>query len=305
MEQTNRTQLPEVQIYGVDPNETDRVAALFTAEAVEYIKACEAFGLVLVEENEARGAVCARIRPDDGSVLEIISLYVAPAFRRNRLGSTLLLETLERAMRATDDSLRRVTLSFLPETEGLEALLEKTGFRMEKEPAALSLQTTVEKLNGGKLLEYGRTVPAGHILCTLEKVSSYQIRRLTQLLQANGVEFLSQQEIQREAHRKTSQMLFDKDGEPVACAIFTVDRSSWICLAQFFAAEGSSMAALSVLQAGARALIRTFPADTVVEVPALTESSAKLVRRLVADVREVAPVNAVLDLTAAKTGKTS
>ena len=54
-----KQELPEVQLYGIGPDEADHAAPLLTAEAVTYIKNDEAFGMALVEEGEARAAVCA------------------------------------------------------------------------------------------------------------------------------------------------------------------------------------------------------------------------------------------------------
>ena len=75
-------QLPEVELYSIGPNEADHAAPLLTAEAVEAIKSGEAFGMALVEEGEVRAAACARLLPENEEVLELISLSVAPAFRR-------------------------------------------------------------------------------------------------------------------------------------------------------------------------------------------------------------------------------
>ena len=91
-----------MEFYSIGPNEADHAAPLLTAEAVEAIKSGEAFGMALVEEGEVRVAACARLLLENEEVLELISLYVAPAFRRRALGGTLLMELLEETMNATD-----------------------------------------------------------------------------------------------------------------------------------------------------------------------------------------------------------
>ena len=271
-----KEQLPEVELYSIGPNEADHAAPLLTGEAVESIKSGEAFGLALVEEGEVRAAACARLLPENEEVLELISLYVAPAFRRRALGGTLLMELLEETMNATDGGLRWVVSSFMPGTEGVEPLLTKAGFRMEQDRQAVSWKLPVADLADSPLLQRPAPAPAGCTLYTLEELPDYCLRQLVQELARNAVDDLTAAEM-RQALQKTSYILLDQKNQPKACAVFSKAGEDGVYLSQFFTAAGNAAAAMAVLQAGGKALLEQLPGETVLEIPTLTDSSARLV----------------------------
>ena len=295
MDQSMVDQLPQVQLYAIGPEEVDFAAPLLTAEAQTYIRQAEAFGLALAEDGELRAAACARLRPENETVLELISLYVAPAFRRRALGGTMLMELLEEAMEATDGSLRWVTASFSQETEGMEALLSQAGFCVEADETAVSWQLTVGELADSPLMARAVTLPAGHVLYPLQKLSGYHIRQLVQVLKGYRVDDLSAQEM-RQAHPGASHVLYDRNSQPVACAVFTVQGGARVTLSQFFTAGASPAPAMAVLQAGAKALLEQLPGESLLEIPTLTDSSAKLLKKLVPASRAVPLMKATLDL---------
>ena len=289
-------ELPEVQLYGIGPDEADHAAPLLTAEAVTYIKNDEAFGMALVEEGEVRAAVCAGFAPEDEAILEIISLYVAPDHRRRKLGGTLLMELLEEVMSETDGGLKGVTASFLPETEGVEALLTKAGFVIESDEQVLTFRLPVSELADSPLLKREKSVPEGYILRSLEGTSDTTLRQLMEELKRNRVDDLEPEEM-KQALSDCSFVLLNEKLEPKACAIFHTMGEQGIYLSQFFAAEGSTAAGMAVLHSAARALLDRFPGETVLEIPTLTESSAGLVKKLLPASQSTGLMRAVLDLT--------
>lgn len=288
-------QLPEVELFSIGPKEADHAAPLLTAEAVEYIKNGEAFGMALVEEGEVRAAACARFLPENEEVLELISLYVAPAFRRRALGGTLLMELLEETMNATDGGLRWVVSSFMPGTEGVEPLLAKAGFRMEQDKQAVSWRLPVADLADSPLLKRPAPVPAGYSLNTLEELPDYCLRQLVQELKENGINDLTAAEM-RQALQNCSYILFDQKNQPKACAVFSKAGEDGVYLSQFFTAAGNAAAAMAVLQAGGKSLLAQLPGETVLEIPTLTDSSARLVQKLIPSSQASYLIRAVLEL---------
>ena len=287
---------PEVQLYGIGPDEADHAAPLLTAEAVTYIKNNEAFGLALVEEGKARAAVCANFSPEDEAILEIISLYVAPAYRRRKLGGTLLMELLEAVLSETEGNLKGVIASFMPETEGVEALLTKAGFEIKRDEQAQTFRLPVSELADSPLLKRKKSVPEGYILRSLKGISDTTLRQLAEELKRNRVDDLSLEEM-GQALPDCSYVLLNGKLEPKACAIFHAMGENGIYLSQFFAADGSTAAGMAVLQAAAKALLNRFPDETVLEIPTLTESSAGLVKKLLPSSKSTGLMHAVLDLT--------
>ena len=291
-----KQELPEVQLYGIGPDEADHAAPLLTAEAVTYIKNNEAFGLALVEEGKARAAVCANFSPEDEAILEIISLYVAPAYRRRKLGETLLMELLEAVLSETEGNLKGVIASFMPETEGVEALLIKAGFEIKTDEQAQTFRLPVSELADSPLLKRKKSVPEGYILRSLNGTSDTTLRQLAEELKRNRVDDLSLEEM-GQALPDCSYVLLNGKLEPKACAIFHAMGEQGIYLSQFFVADGSTAAGMAVLQSAAKALLDRFPGETVLEIPTLTESSAGLVKKLLPSSKSTGLMRAVLDLT--------
>ena len=289
-------QLPDVQLYSIGPEEADHAAPLLTAEAVASIKNGEAFGMALVEEGEARAAVCARLSPENEQVLELLSLYAAPPFRHRGLGGTLLVELLEQLMAATDGSLRWVTALFMPDTEGMEALLVKAGFRMTQDTQLVFWRLPVSDLADSTLMKRSAPVPAGYRLCTLKEIPDYVLRQLVLELKKNGIDDLSVAEM-RQALQTASYVLTDANGQPKACSILSPLGKDRVYLSQFYMGDGGAPFAMAVLQASGRVLCRQLPGSTVLEIPTLTESSAKVVQKLLPSCKAAYLTRAVLDLT--------
>lgn len=295
MEERNLEALPPIGIFSIGPQEADRVSSLLTAEAMELLLSRQAFGLAAVEEGEARGAVCVRLNPENETCLELVSLYVAPQYRRRGLGGTLLLELLDACGEEFEGSLARVETAFSMEP-GLMALLEKAGFQLEREGEdACSCTVPVSKLEGSPLMKHGTALPKDHMLLPLEKLSRVQIRQLAQTLERAGVDYIGPQRL-ADALPQASFVLLDAKREFTACAILTGQEEGRLCLSQFFTAGGSAAKGMAVLRAAAGALLEQSPGAQL-EIPLLARSSAKLMEHLLGEVGEREPlVRAVLVL---------
>lgn len=293
MNQSRMDDLPEVELVAIGSNETELVASLLTPEAIEYINSDTAFGMALVEEDETRAAICARLLPENDAVLEIISLYVPPAFQRRGLGGTLLMEIIEETMAATDGGIRWVTLSFDPHTEGLEPFLKKAGFTLEKNDEAISWLLPLSELASSPLMEHSASASTLSI-CSLKELSEQQIKQLMHVLMENNIDYMSIYEI-NQALSDCSYVAYNQSNTPIACAIFTALSKEKIVLSQFFS-NTDTTSLLAVLQASASVLIKTYSKDTILEIPTLTHSSAKLVNHLLPSSKAVYSVNAVLEL---------
>ena len=295
MEKTDKEQLPEVFLYRIGPQEADQAAPLLTQYAQEVIKEGTAFGMALVEEDEARAALCARLSPENEAVLELLSLYVAPQFRRRGLGGTLLLEMIDAVNTDTDAGVQWVTAEFTDGVEGIEPLLQKAGFQMETDEEALLWRLPVGSLTDSALMGYQVSTGEECSLCTLAELSDYQLRKLVKELKNNEIDEMSAEQM-RQADQTASYVLFDKNQKPIVCAILTSQNEKQVCLSQFFMAGGRNTAAIAVLQACAGTLVETYPEDALLEIPTVADSSAGLVQKLLPDSQPVRLTRAVLNL---------
>ncbi len=285
--------LPAVQLFSVGPQQVERVAPLLTADAAELLRAGRAFGLVIAEEGEVRGAACARLSPENDICLELVSLYVAAQYRRRCLGSTLLLALLEACGDAFEGTIARVEAAFSRE-QGLESFLAKAGFHLEQEEDAFSYIAPVSALADSPLMQDHTAQPADRRLMRLEDLSPLHVRQLLQALKKAGVDYMDLHQLSN-ALSGVSFALLDAKMQPVACAVFT-GQEDCLCLSQFFTARGHTAGGMAVLQAAAGALLEQYP-DAQLEIPVLTRSSAKLAERLLGNAGDRRPlVRAVLEL---------
>lgn len=292
----SQTVLPPVDLYTIGPDQAAHIAPLLTAEAVAAIQSGDAFGLTLAEEGEARAAVCARLADGDETTLELVSLYVAPAFRRRALGSTLLVQLLEEVQSWTEGGVRRLTALFAPQTEGLAPFLKQAGFVLEESELVMTWTLTLAQLADSPLIKRTISLPAGARLCSLDQLPDYALRQLLHTLEQVHIADVSLTDLHR-ALPQVSFVLLDRSGAPIACAIVSPAEKNTLVLSQFFTAHGSASAALAVLRAAAQALANECSGDATLKIPTLTLSSAKLVERLVPDSRATRMVRGILDLT--------
>ncbi len=294
MRQKQEDELPPVKLYSIGPQEVELAAPLLTAEAAELIQDGEAFGFAIVEEDEVRGAVCARLAPENEICLELLSLYVVPQYRRRRLGGTLLIELLESCGGSFDGTIARVEANFSPEP-GLEALLKKAGFLLERdEEGVCSHMVLVSTLADSPLMQHKAVLPKGCTLVPFEKLSPVRIRELFQTLEKADADYIDLNRLYQ-ALPGASFVLLNAKKNPVSCAVLSGGEDR-LCLSQFFTAGGSTSAGMVVLQASAKVLLEQY-ADAWLEIPLLTASSAELAKRLLGGEGKKEPlIRAVLEL---------
>lgn len=271
--------LPEVEIYAIASQDAERLAVLLTKEAVTLIGSKEAEGIAIVEENEVRGAICVRISPFEEQVMELLSLYVAPDWRRRALGGTLLLEALERGMEATDGLLNRIECTFSSSAEGVEAFLQHAGFRIQTVPDSAVWCCSLEQAAKGKLLQ-GKMASAKEPV-SLSKLSLAEQSLLMETLDRRDVAYFTREELSK-VHREISFVLFDaKDPSVIqACAIWSQDSQEELSLLQFFFLPSEHKAPVVVLRACLQAMQQRFSGTTVLTIPTLTSSAARLVQQI-------------------------
>lgn len=296
MEQIKYEQLPEVSIYAIGPEEVEYAAPLLTPEAVISIQQGESFGLALVEEGKARAAVCAGFSPENEEILEIISLYVEKEYRRRGLGTTLVLELIDSMMEATDASIRYITASYLSDDEVMEAMFSGLGFEIFSEESAISWRLPLKNLPGSTLMQTSAALPEGISLRCLNTLSKQDIRQLVQKLEEHNMDLLTCEEMEK-AYGEASFVVMDEHNEPAACVIFTAADDMHIVLSQFFTIYKNPAPSMVALQEGGKVLLERFSMEAVLEIPTLTDSSSRLVQRLLPESQSFCLKQAVLDLS--------
>lgn len=288
----NLDKMPAVDIYAITSENVACVANMLTDSAVMFIKNEEALGLAIAEDEEIRGAICVRFSDENPESLEIISIFVAPEFRRRGLGITLLLETVEGLLAETDGALMFATAVFGEKTEGVRELFEKVGFEITEEASMSCFQTNIGSLAESELLKGGKTIPPEQTIKCLDDLSEYEVKRFLGVLRESGIDYISYEGI-RNTLGDASFILFDGESKAIASAIFTFDGEQSVWLSQFHTFGGAN-AAMAVLKSGAEALVKKIPGNTILEIPTVENSSASLVKKILPGCTESRILRAVL-----------
>jgi len=288
----NVNELPEVNLYAVGPLEVDRVSNLMTSEAVSLIKSGDAYGIAITEGDEVHGAMCFRLSPENEQCLEILSIFVIPGFRRTRLATTMITETVEDILSETYGELKFATAVFSPDTEGARELFESIGFKISESENCLTFRTDAGSLLKNELLAVKAQAPAGCVLRAVSELSDYDVRMLVSELSKNGVDYVSASDISGSII-DASFVLTDASGTAIACSIFSHGSDGGAVLSQFYTASGAN-SAMAVLRASAAALAEKLPHDAPIEITTVESSSAGLVKKLLPDSKETKILHALL-----------
>ena len=279
MEKSELNRLPELTVYALDPRQAERISSLLSAEALELLCRGDAAGLAVVEENEVRGAICVRFAQEQENTLELCSLYVVPQYRRRGLGGTLLAEALERSLMVTDGLISRVDCLFSSSTEGMDEFLRASGFKIGTAEHSGVWRVTLAEAESGPLSR--RETQSAQEAVSLGELSAYQIRMLMKTLRKNRADNISEEMLRTVVPEISFAIPDGRDGGGFdACVVWTGGREQGLCLRQFFCMPQRAGTARAILQLSLRAMLERYPPETVLEIPVLTDSSEKLVRKL-------------------------
>lgn len=278
MTQKEREELPELQLYRVGAEQIDKFAPLFTREAAEEVAAASAAAVIAVENDVACGGICMKLAEGQEELLDLLSLYVVPEYRRRGVAGTLFLETMEEIFDATDGLVHCCRCLGTNDAEGLEEFLAKAGFVTEEEEGAGSFLTSVEKLQTAPVLGYGARLSPGCELIPVEELSALSVKRLFRALSEFSVDYMQESELPA-ACGEISYVALDAGKEPAACAIFT-EREGRLCLSQFYMKPGASGEVVKLLQTAIQKAGEKYGGDKEVEIPILSDSSCRLMEKL-------------------------
>ena len=278
MTQKEREELPELQLYRVDEGQIEKFAPLFTREAAEEIAAASAAAMIAVENDVACGAICVKLVEGQEEMLDLLSLYVVPEYRRRGIAGTLFLEIMEEIFEATDGIVHCCRCLGANDAEGMEEFLEKAGFTAEEEEELGSFITSVGELQTAPVLGYGIKLSKGCELLPVGELSALAVKKLFRVLAEAGVDYMQESELPA-ACGAVSYVTLNAGKEPTACAIFT-EREGRLCLTQFFMRPGASAEIIKLLQTSIRRAEESYGGDKEVEIPILSASSCRLLEKL-------------------------
>lgn len=286
--------LPELQIYCVDAGQIHKFSPLFTKEAAMELAAGTAIGLIAVEGNTACGAICVKQAEDNEAILELLSLYVVPEYRRKAVAGTLFLEVMETAFEETDGLTHCCRCVWTKDREGVAEFLEKAGFQTESPETAGSFRISAKELKECPLGNYRAYMPKEYRMTTVSELSALEKKLLFQKLSEASVAYMTEEELEMTC-KEISYVVWNAGNEPVACALFTAQEGR-ILLSQFFIGAGPAGEGVKMLQICAEKLSEYYGEETELEIPVLTDSSRRLMEKLLGECRRIPMYTAYFEM---------
>lgn len=294
MTQKEIENLPELQLYCVDARQVDKFSPLFTREAAAELAAGTAVGLVAAEGNTACGAICMKLTEDNESLLELLSLYVVPEYRRKAVAGTLFLEMMEGMFEETDGQVHCCRCICTEELEGMTAFLEKAGFTFEEAEKAGSYRIPLKDLRESPLKSYRAYMPKGYRMLAVPELSPLERKALFQKLSEISAAYMTEPELEMTC-KEISYVVVNDRNEPVSCALFLTNGGR-ICLSQFFIGAGLAGEGVKMLQTCAEKLLECYDEETELEIPILTDSSLRLMEMLLGSCKRIPMRTAYFEL---------
>lgn len=286
MTQNEMDNLPELELYRVEEAQIAKFAPLFTQEAQTELAAGTAIGMIAVEENIACGAICMKLMEgDQEGMLDLISLYVVPEYRRKGIAGTLFLEMMEDVFEATDGMVHYCRYVGEKNAEGVMEFLEQAGFVFEEEDLAGAFLMTVKDLGKAPLNGVRASLPADYHMVSVPELSALERKKIFQTLSEAGIAYMIEAELEN-ACQEISYVVFDARREMAACAFFT-EHGSRLCLSQFFIKPGPAGEGIKMLQTCAQKASERYGQETEIEIPILTDSSLRLMEKLLGKCRRI------------------
>lgn len=258
-------------VFPVNSEETECIRALLVPNVYEEWKAGrDMLVLAAVKDRIAVGALAAAMEDGD---LAILSLYMAPEYRKQGGGSLLLDACIMIAEQEAD----AVTADFVvtsPEEEEMERLLVGRAF-WEEVPAGAIYETELRKLSENPVLQKKGNdsgVP-------LSKLGPVEKKKAEQMLAEKNVPWEYGMFTEKSLEQDISRILF-RDQEPVG--FFLCDYNAGGVLSVTGAWNGSGVAVkfISMLTGAVAEAAKKYPPETKVTMQAVNGTTEKLILTL-------------------------
>lgn len=254
-------------------------ASLMLPEAVQALERGEPLvALGLTEQTVACGALAGYL---EGSRFQIISLFVAPDYRR-RGGGRLLVETLLELL-ADNGQAAGVELSYTdtaPDHKSLAPFLETLGFCQENDRGENIFLTTLGQVQQSPFFAGGRAAPADILpFCKIPDICLTMAGKQALLEGAPVPEVpLSDASLDREV----SHALF-RDKAVQAFVAFDHSCCGHLTLCCAWSGSAGSAALPALLRAAFCRAVEAYPLETEIALQTVNQASARLAAALLPD----------------------
>ncbi|MCL2634202.1 MAG: GNAT family N-acetyltransferase [Oscillospiraceae bacterium] len=270
----------------ITPNNIDAFAGIMPASLVQRLSKKEnglfALGTVS-DENMATGTVVCSF---DGSILTIMSLYVATDFRGQGLELVLLLSLTDRAREI--EEIARIEAHFTQDSDyDLLHFFEEVGFDVSETEESF-FKVSLAQLKKSDVLNKKITGNEGFAFCDMDPS---MLREIERILQESGSDFV-RFPLSRSDIDKNLSAAFYQDHIMKSVVVFENKSEDEVTLSFAWMTPDSAAALMPLLRRAFRIAGEMFKGnnDAIINIPVVSDKAATLIQKLAGE--------AVIDETA-------
>ena len=227
------------------------------------------------------------------SLLEIIDIYTIEDMRRNNIAFKMIEQVGMQIMEETDYSLRGIVASFSEANEEAKGFFEAIDFELISDENTSTFVYTLEDIKNSYLMENRYSLSDNYDLIRYKDMDNIKKKTLIKKIIENSG--LYDMNFAEDLSEEYSISIWDGE-EPVGTVEIICEDNGELSLGQFFVVKMDT-AILGVMQKIVEELLEKYSLDTKFSVYIISESSRKLITKLLGDkCKKINTIEAVLNL---------
>jgi GNAT superfamily N-acetyltransferase len=267
-------ELPALEVTLIDGTNLSYFSSFIPHEFHIGVENAALCALGAISEGTACAALVAEI--EDAGV-QLLSVFVAPLYRRQYIASTLIGELLDFIMENGELAIQGLFADYADDGSGVKEFLDSIGFLQEKQEEQ-TLSLPVSSLPDCKFMK--RTPAPDMAVMPLESLSAFHLREIRLAMESYSANYLGKSLGPDTVLTKLSFAAY-RGRKPVGCVCLSEGaKERELVMTVFFSSEKAPPVSMILLRAAAEAVMKSCPAVSAIKIPILTESAGKLLQAL-------------------------
>lgn len=274
--------MEKLKIVPIRMSNLSAIQSILPEHVIDYIKSGMATVFVALEEQTPLATLCLYL-DEELEILEILDIYTVEKHRRQGIAVYLLDTVLERYNVRMDDSLRGIVADFSESNQSAYGFFYALGFDIEKDTQSNKFIYTIGNIKNSFLMQKKYTISAEYDMIKYSDLSELNRRKMVNAIIERGGSY--DMAFAADVDDELSISIW-KNNQLVGVIEIIREANGEVCLGQFFALRIDTVI-LAVLQNVAETLFTGFSDDTKFTVYIISESSEKLIKKLLGEPQEM------------------
>jgi len=267
-------ELPPLEVTLIDHTNLSHFAIFIPPEFHAGIEDGSLFALGAISDDTACAALVAEFEDAD---VRLLSVFVAPSYRRQYIASTLVGELLDFIAENGELAIQSISIDYTDDGSGVKEFLDSIGFLQEKQEEK-TFSLSVSALPDCRFMK--RMAAKDVSVMSLESLSPFHLREISSAMENQSADYLGKPLNPETVLKKLSFAAF-RDNKPVGCVCLSEGaKEGELVMTVFFTSEKTLPVPMTLLRAAAEAVMKNRPAVSEIRIPVLTESAEKLLQAL-------------------------